>query len=40
MPEELAKPFLEQGKRTRVEAFRLAVFSALAIKAFFMAKVR
>lgn len=40
MPEELAKPFLEQGNRTRVEAFRLAILSALAIKAFFVAKGR
>lgn len=40
MPDELAKPFLEQGKRTRAEAFRLAILGALTIKAFFVAKSR
>jgi len=32
MPKELAKPFLEQAKRTRKEMLVYAVFATLAIK--------
>ena len=35
MPEALAKPFVQQGKRTKQQATMLTVLAAVAIKLYF-----